>query len=807
MYNPPQEDHNGHEDQMLYEWHCEQQESYYYDQQISHDHTDGGDYEDDGTDQYTGHSIYEALNALAINENATYEERKDLEEEEVKYTAMVSSSKRFKREELNILNENFSILSRKAEERKRRENLYAIQIIKKRSMLSQDIGRAVQSGLQALNKKSSVNKLSLERNRQHTHLKIIEEKEKIQNWQHQKLKEYYDMNDHFVKTTRNVEMWILEMKNGKNEFIEMNEIFKREDEKFEVVKNKIEQTNIEINTFDLDKITNDIKFNEKKFVVQEEKIKKDISETEELIKSVFYNVDDLIKEQEQTKLKASEKTKIIDLTVEEKDDISTQINNTQSQIQDFHLKKLTLENGIEIGDKKIHLLRKETNIKVDLQCEVETKEIILNNDIEMSRQNEKNNKETIDQIEFIIAEISNQYELMDSELVGNQTSKIKKKEAQNYQKLECKKSEFYHDIVILEKTLKDIESNNSDEEIRFEATRVDFQQDCEKILECNNGLKVQNDISIIDLDNTKCNVTYVQQEIGNGIHKHKSEIDNLIKEIEELDEKSKWIENSQIKTLVGVENDIKTDKNQIVSLQQAMEIHETEVGTLMEKIEEVIEREKNLKENGNKKEMKISELDKEKEVHQLKNTKVSQELFVMQKKCENILLKYENVQINENGTQETYDKYYKELSNVMKQVELKNENIKSLNNLKYTKDQALGVEEINHEKREQNGIRAFEEKINKIDSDLINMQKSYDNKLRIFQSSEIDKLERKRDSIRAKIVSVHKEIETFREKEIELQRKVEKKKAQLKNSNDKLTIVSKVLQDNNILEDKPDLSE
>ncbi|KAI5743434.1 hypothetical protein M8J77_018153 [Diaphorina citri] len=744
-------------------------------------------------DLFKGSSILDALNALAMNGDAMQEEIEDLEQEEQNLTAMTSSANTFNREELNILNENFSILTRKVEEKKRRENVYVNKIIKKRFMLSQDMGHVVQPRVKAVKKKNLQNKWLLEGNERKAKLKIDEKKGKLQNLYRSKYDSCDERTKKSVAIIQDVQLWLKEIENTKTVITKASENLNNGKMEINVVQKEIQQMDQDVNAFDLHKLTESIETYRQEFTEYEEKIPQEIMNTDKIMQTVDDSIKALTIEQDITKTNIEEVIKQIDMVVEEKDKISKEVHDNNSKIQDLHSEIVTNENYIQMELRKLHLLIKEIESTFESLSEVEKTEFKFNNDAEIFQQKKNVVAERLLTVGSIIETLTDQQENIDIEISQKQASLVEQKQTQNGKKLETKKNECYEEIAILEKELMDTQNNFTNIKKYSEKIKADCDQKQTDIGNMNNQSKAQYENLSIDLENNKTEVTFMEQEIEHVMQRYQNEMTVLNKEIQDLQEISQQDEVNHLKLITEIEQDIKTVEETVEQINQIIDEQQLDLLNLKEKIEKASENEERHKGNDFNHRKVINEL--ESALNELINSKNTNELLLLQKEFETIKIKREDFDSDLKCKHEVWDKNKKELVELSKKVQAKSEHIVLLKDLVNNKKEAIEVEETNHKKEEENTKSLFRGKLKKAENNVANLKKSYENKLRIFQSSEIEKIERKRDDTKAKIAKLQNEMEMFREKEAEIQSKIEKKKCQLESGRDKFSKITQVLQD------------
>ncbi|KAL1458193.1 hypothetical protein WDU94_008361 [Cyamophila willieti] len=785
-------DHMHNNGDMQEEEQYAEQNDRYYEYNQDNVQQSGEEY---GLAQCVSNSILDTLNDLAMNQDTVREEIAELDIENNSLHTMVSTSKTFKKEELNILEENFSILTRKAEEKKRREDIFVNKITKKRTMLSLDLDRVIEPGVKALKKRNSNNRRILTDNQNNSKLKIQEEKAKLGNLGKCKLQTCDNTREKLIANTRDVDMWFVEIEKINREITENNEISQKKQTKNSVERSEFQKAEQGKDGFDFASIENDIETFNKEMVEHEEKKTQSIFDKDKMIQTATENIGDLIKEQDNIKLNSQTMTNTIDLAMKEKEDVSRQIEECHSKTQELHIGKLTILNNIDTGLRTSDHLTKDMERILNSLREVDIKEEVLNDEMNIVSQTETELTQTIACTECILTTVTEQYETMDVAIQREHESSVQERQLYIGLKKENKRNQCYEEIIILEKEQGDIENDETEIVRSSKETQSVLDQKLEEVSEQKGDMKSEFENLQMDLEHVQCDVTYAEQEIENGNLKYNNAMIVMTNEIEGYNEKSTSDENSYAQLLDNVGQNIKAVEQESENINQTVETQQSEILVQKEKIDEITEIEKVQKENNLKNEHAINELNNINEQLKNKNVKVKQEVTALQKDCEDIILRGENLEIDLKTKREMLEKIKEELCEISNQVQIKSKQITTLQEIGQNKKQEIDVAEKNHKIDEDKMNNLFAEKKRKGENDLTNMSKSYDNKLRIYKSSEIDRMEKKRDAIKMKIVAIHNEIETFKDKETEIKAKIEKKKFQLQGGSEKLDKIADLLKD------------
>uniref|UniRef100_A0A8D8UZZ4 Uncharacterized protein n=1 Tax=Cacopsylla melanoneura TaxID=428564 RepID=A0A8D8UZZ4_9HEMI len=750
--------------------------------------------EEYGVAPWVSNSIFTGLNHLAKNQDISHEEISELEIEYNNLNAVASTSRTFKKEELNILEENFSILTRKAEKRKRLEDIHANKITKIRTTLSLDLDRVLEPGIKALKKRNSKTRWTLKENQEKAKLKIKEEKAKLWYFGKRKLETCEKNREKCIRYLRDVDMWMMEIEKIKKEMTENNEILKKKQTEISDERSEIQKAQQDKDGFDFTSIENDIDILNKEIVAHELKMTQTIAEIDKMIQTAKQTMGDLDKDQDTIKTNLQTLTNNIELVMKEKEDCSRQIEECHSKTQELHTGKSAVQNIIDTGLRTSDHLTKEIEGILSSLREMEVKENVMNDEMNLVCQTETELVRTIECTESTLTTVTEQYETVDAGIQREHESSIQDRLSYSVQKKEIKKNQCYEEIAILEKELGDIENENNEIEKSSKETQVDLDQKLKELLEQEGDMKSEYENLQMDLEHVQCDVTYAEQEIENDNHKYNNDMTEINNKVDRLNDKSTSDENSHAQLLDEVEQNIKTVEQESEIINQTIETHHSEILVQKQKLDEMAEIEKEHKEN-NKNEYVINELAKKSE--QLKNTniQVTQEETALQKDCGDIILKGDKLETDLKIKQEMVENRKKQLCEISNQVQMKNKQITSLQEIVQSKKQAIDVAEKNHKKDKEKMSNLFAEREKKGENDLTNIKKSTENKIRIFKSSEIGRLEKRRDAMKMKIVAIHKEIDTFKDKEIEIQGKISKKKIQLQSGSEKFITIANILQD------------
>lgn len=756
-------------------------------QEIEKEHADG---------LFNDSSISSVLNELGVSGNNIDEEIKELDKEEQRLAATIATSNTFKREERNILKENYAILTQKVEERQRRETLFTRKIIMKRSMLSQDLGHIVAPSIKSIKKNILKTKLIHEDNERKAKLKFNEAKNHQRTEFTDQMKAYDEMMAESVASMRNIAEWRKEIESINVEIATMKENESKDDAEIKDFDVKIQTTVQDFESYDLDKLQQTIEDHQITILEEEEKARKEIKEKEALLQVVTDSIIEFNIEQKIINNTIDDVFKNTEATVDSKRDVSDKIQDYNLKIQESHLEKLTIESVIQSELRKLGTMSKEIESSQNLLQKAGMNVNSLQTEIDKFSNEEEYLNNCIRKINSTANQLEKTFLNIDTEMSQRNSILINETKLQYDETVTTKKNECYDKFAIIEKEYDDMRNHFALIEIRYEETREDVIKKEMGMKELINETIIVLDNLNLELENKMFDITCSEEEIEREKQRHNIELTNLKLEAEKLAEDSEEMRAEYFKVTHKIEEDIKSFEEKVKKIEQMIGGLRLEILNQETETQNLLEQERKYQKANQ--DSTIAEL--ETELNLMNISKMTEDLKILKEEREQIKMKleYSNTDLKDKNDILLINE--KELVELIEKVRSLKENRKLLDSIEVNKKQAIVQEEDNYKKEDKNLKAILKEKVQLAQKKLENMKRSISNKHRMFETNEIGRLEKKNEDTKNKMEQIRGEIKTLKEKKMEIEGTVEKKKARVAGIRDKLHKINQVLSDHGLQE-------
>lgn len=756
-------------------------------QEIEKEHADG---------LFNDSSISSVLNELGVSGNNIDEEIKELDKEEQRLAATIATSNTFKREERNILKENYAILTQKVEERQRRETLFTRKIIMKRSMLSQDLGHIVAPSIKSIKKNILKTKLIHEDNERKAKLKFNEAKNHQRTEFTDQMKAYDEMMAESVASMRNIAEWRKEIESINVEIATMKENESKDDAEIKDFDVKIQTTVQDFESYDLDKLQQTIEDHQITILEEEEKARKEIKEKEALLQVVTDSIIEFNIEQKIINNTIDDVFKNTEATVDSKRDVSDKIQDYNLKIQESHLEKLTIESVIQSELRKLGTMSKEIESSQNLLQKAGMNVNSLQTEIDKFSNEEEYLNNCIRKINSTANQLEKTFLNIDTEMSQRNSILINETKLQYDETVTTKKNECYDKFAIIEKEYDDMRNHFALIEIRYEETREDVIKKEMGMKELINETIIVLDNLNLELENKMFDITCSEEEIEREKQRHNIELTNLKLEAEKLAEDSEEMRAEYFKVTHKIEEDIKSFEEKVKKIEQMIGGLRLEILNQETETQNLLEQERKYQKANQ--DSTIAEL--ETELNLMNISKMTEDLKILKEEREQIKMKleYSNTDLKDKNDILLINE--KELVELIEKVRSLKENRKLLDSIEVNKKQAIVQEEDNYKKEDKNLKAILKEKVQLAQKKLENMKRSISNKHRMFETNEIGRLEKKNEDTKNKMEQIRGEIKTLKEKKMEIEGTVEKKKARVAGTRDKLHKINQVLSDHGLQE-------
>lgn len=741
-------------------------------------------------------SISSVLNELGVSGNNIDEEIKELDKEEQRLAATIATSNTFKREERNILKENYAILTQKVEERQRRETLFTRKIIMKRSMLSQDLGHIVAPSIKSIKKNILKTKLIHEDNERKAKLKFNEAKNHQRTEFTDQMKAYDEMMAESVASMRNIAEWRKEIESINVEIATMKENESKDDAEIKDFDVKIQTTVQDFESYDLDKLQQTIEDHQITILEEEEKARKEIKEKEALLQVVTDSIIEFNIEQKIINNTIDDVFKNTEATVDSKRDVSDKIQDYNLKIQESHLEKLTIESVIQSELRKLGTMSKEIESSQNLLQKAGMNVNSLQTEIDKFSNEEEYLNNCIRKINSTANQLEKTFLNIDTEMSQRNSILINETKLQYDETVTTKKNECYDKFAIIEKEYDDMRNHFALIEIRYEETREDVIKKEMGMKELINETIIVLDNLNLELENKMFDITCSEEEIEREKQRHNIELTNLKLEAEKLAEDSEEMRAEYFKVTHKIEEDIKSFEEKVKKIEQMIGGLRLEILNQETETQNLLEQERKYQKANQ--DSTIAEL--ETELNLMNISKMTEDLKILKEEREQIKMKleYSNTDLKDKNDILLINE--KELVELIEKVRSLKENRKLLDSIEVNKKQAIVQEEDNYKKEDKNLKAILKEKVQLAQKKLENMKRSISNKHRMFETNEIGRLEKKNEDTKNKMEQIRGEIKTLKEKKMEIEGTVEKKKARVAGIRDKLHKINQVLSDHGLQE-------
>lgn len=756
-------------------------------QEIEKEHADG---------LFNDSSISSVLNELGVSGNNIDEEIKELDKEEQRLAATIATSNTFKREERNILKENYAILTQKVEERQRRETLFTRKIIMKRSMLSQDLGHIVAPSIKSIKKNILKTKLIHEDNERKAKLKFNEAKNHQRTEFTDQMKAYDEMMAESIASMRNIAEWRKEIESINVEIATMKENESKDDAEIKDFDVKIQTTVQDFESYDLDKLQQTIEDHQITILEEEEKARKEIKEKEALLQVVTDSIIEFNIEQKIINNTIDDVFKNTEATVDSKRDVSDKIQDYNLKIQESHLEKLTIESVIQSELRKLGTMSKEIESSQNLLQKAGMNVNSLQTEIDKFSNEEEYLNNCIRKINSTANQLEKTFLNIDTEMSQRNSILINETKLQYDETVTTKKNECYDKFAIIEKEYDDMRNHFALIEIRYEETREDVIKKEMGMKELINETIIVLDNLNLELENKMFDITCSEEEIEREKQRHNIELTNLKLEAEKLAEDSEEMRAEYFKVTHKIEEDIKSFEEKVKKIEQMIGGLRLEILNQETETQNLLEQERKYQKANQ--DSTIAEL--ETELNLMNISKMTEDLKILKEEREQIKMKleYSNTDLKDKNDILLINE--KELVELIEKVRSLKENRKLLDSIEVNKKQAIVQEEDNYKKEDKNLKAILKEKVQLAQKKLENMKRSISNKHRMFETNEIGRLEKKNEDTKNKMEQIRGEIKTLKEKKMEIEGTVEKKKARVAGIRDKLHKINQVLSDHGLQE-------
>lgn len=740
--------------------------------------------------------ISSVLNELGVSGNNIDEEIKELDKEEQRLAATIATSNTFKREERNILKENYAILTQKVEERQRRETLFTRKIIMKRSMLSQDLGHIVAPSIKSIKKNILKTKLIHEDNERKAKLKFNEAKNHQRTEFTDQMKAYDEMMAESVASMRNIAEWRKEIESINVEIATMKENESKDDAEIKDFDVKIQTTVQDFESYDLDKLQQTIEDHQITILEEEEKARKEIKEKEALLQVVTDSIIEFNIEQKIINNTIDDVFKNTEATVDSKRDVSDKIQDYNLKIQESHLEKLTIESVIQSELRKLGTMSKEIESSQNLLQKAGMNVNSLQTEIDKFSNEEEYLNNCIRKINSTANQLEKTFLNIDTEMSQRNSILINETKLQYDETVTTKKNECYDKFAIIEKEYDDMRNHFALIEIRYEETREDVIKKEMGMKELINETIIVLDNLNLELENKMFDITCSEEEIEREKQRHNIELTNLKLEAEKLAEDSEEMRAEYFKVTHKIEEDIKSFEEKVKKIEQMIGGLRLEILNQETETQNLLEQERKYQKANQ--DSTIAEL--ETELNLMNISKMTEDLKILKEEREQIKMKleYSNTDLKDKNDILLINE--KELVELIEKVRSLKENRKLLDSIEVNKKQAIVQEEDNYKKEDKNLKAILKEKVQLAQKKLENMKRSISNKHRMFETNEIGRLEKKNEDTKNKMEQIRGEIKTLKEKKMEIEGTVEKKKARVAGIRDKLHKINQVLSDHGLQE-------
>lgn len=756
-------------------------------QEIEKEHADG---------LFNDSSISSVLNELGVSGNNIDEEIKELDKEEQRLAATIATSNTFKREERNILKENYAILTQKVEERQRRETLFTRKIIMKRSMLSQDLGHIVAPSIKSIKKNILKTKLIHEDNERKAKLKFNEAKNHQRTEFTDQMKAYDEMMAESVASMRNIAEWRKEIESINVEIATMKENESKDDAEIKDFDVKIQTTVQDFESYDLDKLQQTIEDHQITILEEEEKARKEIKEKEALLQVVTDSIIEFNIEQKIINNTIDDVFKNTEATVDSKRDVSDKIQDYNLKIQESHLEKLTIESVIQSELRKLGTMSKEIESSQNLLQKAGMNVNSLQTEIDKFSNEEEYLNNCIRKINSTANQLEKTFLNIDTEMSQRNSILINETKLQYDETVTTKKNECYDKFAIIEKEYDDMRNHFALIEIRYEETREDVIKKEMGMKELINETIIVLDNLNLELENKMFDITCSEEEIEREKQRHNIELTNLKLEAEKLAEDSEEMRAEYFKVTHKIEEDIKSFEEKVKKIEQMIGGLRLEILNQETETQNLLEQERKYQKANQ--DSTIAEL--ETELNLMNISKMTEDLKILKEEREQIKMKLEYSNTDLKYKNDILLINEKELVELIEKVRSLKENRKLLDSIEVNKKQAIVQEEDNYKKEDKNLKAILKEKVQLAQKKLENMKRSISNKHRMFETNEIGRLEKKNEDTKNKMEQIRGEIKTLKEKKMEIEGTVEKKKARVAGIRDKLHKINQVLSDHGLQE-------
>lgn len=741
-------------------------------------------------------SISSVLNELGVSGNNIDEEIKELDKEEQRLAATIATSNTFKREERNILKENYAILTQKVEERQRRETLFTRKIIMKRSMLSQDLGHIVAPSIKSIKKNILKTKLIHEDNERKAKLKFNEAKNHQRTEFTDQMKAYDEMMAESVASMRNIAEWRKEIESINVEIATMKENESKDDAEIKDFDVKIQTTVQDFESYDLDKLQQTIEDHQITILEEEEKARKEIKEKEALLQVVTDSIIEFNIEQKIINNTIDDVFKNTEATVDSKRDVSDKIQDYNLKIQESHLEKLTIESVIQSELRKLGTMSKEIESSQNLLQKAGMNVNSLQTEIDKFSNEEEYLNNCIRKINSTANQLEKTFLNIDTEMSQRNSILINETKLQYDETVTTKKNECYDKFAIIEKEYDDMRNHFALIEIRYEETREDVIKKEMGMKELINETIIVLDNLNLELENKMFDITCSEEEIEREKQRHNIELTNLKLEAEKLAEDSEEMRAEYFKVTHKIEEDIKSFEEKVKKIEQMIGGLRLEILNQETETQNLLEQERKYQKANQ--DSTIAEL--ETELNLMNISKMTEDLKILKEEREQIKMKLEYSNTDLKYKNDILLINEKELVELIEKVRSLKENRKLLDSIEVNKKQAIVQEEDNYKKEDKNLKAILKEKVQLAQKKLENMKRSISNKHRMFETNEIGRLEKKNEDTKNKMEQIRGEIKTLKEKKMEIEGTVEKKKARVAGIRDKLHKINQVLSDHGLQE-------